>query len=260
MATALVGGLIAQGFPREDLAVADVSPEARARIVDQFGVRADADPAAAARDAQCVVFAVKPQQLRAVAEGLAGTVAPALVVTIAAGIRMADLGRWLGGHGRIVRVMPNTPALVRAGISAAVAAPAVGADDRAMVDRLLAAAGRVLWIEREELMDAVTAVSGSGPAYVFYLLEAMEQAALELGFDARAARLLSLETVLGAARLAAADDTDPAVLRARVTSRGGTTERAIGVLEAAGVRQHFVDAIKAAAERSRELGDALGAA
>jgi pyrroline-5-carboxylate reductase len=118
----------------------------------------------------------------------------------------------------------------------------------------------VLWIEREELMDAVTAVSGSGPAYVFYLLEAMEQAALELGFDARAARLLSLETVLGAARLAAADDTDPAVLRARVTSRGGTTERAIGVLEAAGVRQHFVDAIKAAAERSRELGDALGAA
>jgi pyrroline-5-carboxylate reductase len=128
------------------------------------------------------------------------------------------------------------------------------------VDRLLAAAGRVLWIEREELMDAVTAVSGSGPAYVFYLLEAMEQAALELGFDARAARLLSLETVLGAARLAAADDTDPAVLRARVTSRGGTTERAIGVLEAAGVRQHFVDAIKAAAERSRELGDALGAA
>lgn len=259
MATALLGGLIARGWGREDLAVADVSPEARSRVAGQFGVRTESDPVAAARDAQCVVFAVKPQQLRAVAEQLAPHVAGALVVSIAAGIRIADLQRWLGGHGRIVRVMPNTPALVQAGISAAVGAPGVDADDRATVDRLLAAVGRVLWIDREELMDAVTAVSGSGPAYVFYLLEAMEQAARELGFDRHAARLLSVETVLGAAKLAAASEDGPAALRERVTSKGGTTERAVGVLEAAGVRQRFVEAIEAAAERSRELGDALGA-
>lgn len=258
MASAMIGGLLDQGVPPADLTVAEIDAAARERVARQFGVAAVATGPEAATGADCVLFAVKPQQMRPVVAGVAAQCAGALVVSIAAGIRTDDLSRWLGGHDRIVRVMPNTPALIRAGISGAFARPGVDAAQRAAVDGLLAAIGKVVWVEREDLLDAVTAVSGSGPAYAFYLIEAMQAAAEKLGFTPEAARLLGVQTVLGAARLADASPEPAAVLRQRVTSKGGTTERALGMLEAAGVKAAFVEAIEGAAQRSRELGDAFG--
>jgi pyrroline-5-carboxylate reductase len=258
MATALIGGILGRGVSPAAVRVAEVVPEARERLHASFGVTAVASAAEAADGADCIVFAVKPQQMPAVAPLVAQAARQALVVSIAAGIRTADLARWLGGHERIVRVMPNTPALVGAGVSALYALPAVGAAEREAVEGLFRAVGKTLWVSQEGLIDAVTAVSGSGPAYAFYLIESMEQAALQLGFDAQAARLLSVETVLGAAKLAEASPERAEVLRARVTSKGGTTERALAVLEGHAVKQHFVEAILAAEARSRELGDAAG--
>jgi len=258
MATALIGGILGQGGSPQDIRVAEIVPEARERLHADFGVTALASAPEAAAGAQCILFAVKPQQMAAVAPLVGEAARHALVVSIAAGIRTADLGRWLGGHERIVRVMPNTPALVGAGVSALFGLPAVSAAERQAVERLFAAVGKVLWVEREVQIDAVTAVSGSGPAYAFYLIESMEQAAIQLGFDAEAARLLSVQTVLGAAKLAEASPERAEVLRARVTSKGGTTERALFVLEGHNVKQHIVEAILAAEVRSRELGDAAG--
>jgi pyrroline-5-carboxylate reductase len=204
------------------------------------------------------VLAVKPQQMREAAREAAPHLGDPLVITIAAGIRLADLARWIGGRKRLVRAMPNTPALVHAGITGLYAAQAVGADDRQAAEDLLAAVGSALWFEREEDLDAVTAVSGSGPAYVFYAMEALERAARELGLAEGASRSLALWTFVGATKLAIERGEDPERLRAQVTSKGGTTERALEVLEAAGVKERFVEAVKAACERSRELGDALG--
>ncbi len=260
MASALIGGILAQGGAAADINVADVMPQARERLHAEFGVAVHESPVAAIAEADCVVLAVKPQQLRDVAAGLAAHVGTRLVLSIAAGIRTDDLSRWLGGHARIVRAMPNTPALVRAGVTAIYALPGVTAAEREAVGLTLSAAGKVLWVAEERLLDAVTAVSGSGPAYAFYLIEAMQDAALQLGLDADAARLLSVETVLGAARLAEASDVSAAVLRARVTSKAGTTERALSVLEARGVKQSLIDAMVAAEARSRELGDSFGGA
>lgn len=258
MATALIGGILGSGTPAADVRVADIVPEARERMRAEFGVAAVESAVEAAVDADCIVFAVKPQQLRAVASEVGGVARNALIVTIAAGVRTSDLGRWLGGHERIVRVMPNTPALVGAGMSALFALPSVSAAERKTAEQLFAVVGKVLWVEREEQIDAVTAVSGSGPAYAFYLVESMEAAARQLGFDAEAARLLSVTTLLGAARLVDASPESAEVLRARVTSKGGTTERALSVLEGHGVKRHFVEAILAAEARSRELGEAAG--
>ncbi|MCU0868012.1 MAG: pyrroline-5-carboxylate reductase [Burkholderiales bacterium] len=258
MAAALIGGLIARGVAADRFAVADPAEAARAQLAQRFGVATHADGRDAVRDADVVVLAVKPQVMRVVAQGLGDAVRDALVVTIAAGIRLADLARWLGGHARLVRVMPNTPALVQAGISGAYAAPDVGAADRETVDAILGATGPVVWVDAEARIDAVTAVSGSGPAYVFYLLEAMQAAGVAQGLTPDAARCLSIETVRGAARLAAAAEDPFDVLRARVTSKGGTTEAAIATLDARGVKAALVDAIEAAAARAAELGDALG--
>lgn len=258
MATALIGGILGSGTPAADVRVADIVPEARERMRAEFGVAAVESATEAAAGADCIVFAVKPQHLRTVASGLGSTARDALIVTIAAGVRTTDLGRWLGGHERIVRVMPNTPALVGAGMSALFALPSVSAAERMAVEQLFSVVGKVLWVEREEQIDAVTAVSGSGPAYAFYLVESMEAAARQLGFDAEAARLLSVTTLLGAAKLADASPEPAEVLRARVTSKGGTTERALSVLEGHAVKQHFVEAILAAEARSRELGEAAG--
>lgn len=260
MATALIGGILGQGGLPRDIRVAEIVPEARERMHADFGVTAMASALDVANGAECIVFAVKPQQMAAVAPLVAEAARHALVVSIAAGIRTADLGRWLGGHERIVRVMPNTPALVGAGVSALFGLPAVSATERQAVERLFLAVGKVLWVAREAQIDAVTAVSGSGPAYAFYLIESMEQAALQLGFDAGAARLLSVQTVLGAAKLAEASAERAEVLRARVTSKGGTTERALAILEGHNVKQHIVEAILAAEVRSRELGEAAGKA
>jgi pyrroline-5-carboxylate reductase len=257
MARAIIGGLLARGTAPSGIVVVEPDAGARERLAKELGVAVLERPALPMEGAT-VVMAVKPQQMREAARSCAAHVKGSLVLTIAAGIRVEDLARWLGGHMRIVRAMPNTPALVHAGITGLFAASAVGAADRANAAALMSAVGEVLWFDREADLDAVTAVSGSGPAYVFYAIEALEQAARELGLSAGASRSLALATFAGAARLAVERGEDPAVLRAQVTSKGGTTERALQVLDEGEVRRRFVAAVKAACERSREMGEALG--
>jgi len=258
MARAIIGGLLAHGTKASAIGVVEPDAAARSRLASELGVTAMEKPSAAMDSAATVVMAVKPQHMREAARSCASHVKGAVVVTIAAGIRIEDLSRWLGGHARIVRAMPNTPALVHAGITGLFAGPAVNAADRQAAAALMSAVGEVLWLEREGDLDAVTAVSGSGPAYVFYAIEALEQAARELGLSAEASRALALATFAGAAKLAVERGEDPAVLRAQVTSKGGTTERALEVLDEGDVKRRFVAAVKAACERSRELGVALG--
>jgi pyrroline-5-carboxylate reductase len=258
MASAMIGGLLKQGWNAAALRVVEVAPEARERIDREFGVKSDAEINAATAAADCVVLAVKPQSPREVARALRPFLGAQLVISIAAGVRMRDISRWLSGYKRIVRVMPNTPALVRAGVSALCATPAVSADDRSHAQGLLSAIGTTLWVEHEEALDAVTAVSGSGPAYVFYFIEALQQAAAGLGLEPGDARRLALETFAGAVKLLASGAEDAAGLRARVTSKGGTTERAIGVMDKRALKGIVAEAVRAAEQRSRELGDELG--
>jgi pyrroline-5-carboxylate reductase len=261
MATALIGGRIAAGAAAADFRVVEPVAAQRDALAQRFaGIAcfAGATPGAI-ENAALVVLAVKPQQMRDAARALAPHVAPVpVVLSIAAGTRVAALVRWLGGYDRIVRAMPNTPALVGAGISGVYAAPDVAPEAREVVATILRAAGDVVWCAQEELLDAVTGVSGSGPAYVFYLLEALEQAARELGIPAGDARRFAYATFDGAIRLAQRSGADPATLRAQVTSRGGTTERGIATLEARGVRASLVAAVKDAAARAKELGDEFG--
>lgn len=259
MARAIIGGLIAKEAAKAaDIVVVEPDGSARLRLLAEYGVRAVESPGAEAAAAEAVILAVKPQNMRAAAERLAPVAGDALFVSIAAGIRIRDLSRWLGERERIVRAMPNTPALVHAGVTGLHAAAGVSQADRAAAEGLLASVGATLWFDAESDLDAVTAVSGSGPAYVFYAIEALEQAARDLGLAQGASRSLALWTFVGATKLAIERGEEPATLRAQVTSRGGTTEAAIKVLEEAGVKQHFIDAVSAACERSRELGDELG--
>jgi pyrroline-5-carboxylate reductase len=262
MATALIGGMIARGRAATEFHAIDPMPEQRERLCARFpGVAASAAPdAALVARAELVVLAVKPQQMRAAATALAPLLrSPGpVVLTIAAGIRLTDLARWLGGHANLVRAMPNTPALIGEGISGIHAAPGVDAGGRALAQGVLAAVGDVLWVDAEPMLDAVTAISGSGPAYVFYFVEALEAAALEQGFAPKEARTLAYATFSGAVALAQASTESPAVLRAQVTSKGGTTERALSVLDAAGVKASIVAAARAAAARAQEMGDAFG--
>ena len=257
MATALIGGLLQQGFKPGDLRVVDVSEEARQRLQQQFGVRVmPAFEGEIAEDA--VLLAVKPQQMPVVAKDLSAYLRAQLVISIAAGIRTADLARWLGGHDRIVRVMPNTPALIRSGVSGLFAAAAVNQADRDRAQSILGAVGGVVWVRNESDIDAVTAISGSGPAYVFYFIEALEQAGIELGLNIGQAHELAVHTFVGAAKLAAGSNEPAAVLRARVTSKAGTTEAALKTMEADDIKHKIVEAVRAAARRSKELGDELG--
>lgn len=258
MARAIVGGLVAQGTRASDIGVVEVDNVARLKLMSDLGVTTHERPDAALAAARTVVFAVKPQQMREAASAAAPFVKDALVITIAAGIRIDALSRWLGGHARIVRAMPNMPALVHAGITGLFASPGVGVTDREAAESLLSAVGAVLWFDAESDLDAVTAVSGSGPAYVFYAIEALEEAARSLGLAQGAARSLALWTFVGAAKLAVERGEDPARLRAQVTSKGGTTERALEVLEGAEVKRIFIEAVRAACERSRELGAVQG--
>ncbi len=263
MATALIGGMLARGAAVGEFRVVEPLADARTRIAGRFPGIALYESASreAVAGAALVVLAVKPQQMRqaaaALAPHLAGVDTP-VVLSIAAGIRLTDLARWLQGHGRLVRAMPNTPALLGKGISGAYAAASVDAADRALVASVLAAAGEQVWVETEAMLDAITAVSGSGPAYVFYFLEALEVAARDLGFAAADARKLAYATFAGAIALAEASPEAPAVLRAQVTSKGGTTERALASMDADAVKDGIVAAVKAAALRAGELGDAFG--
>ncbi|MGH8719019.1 MAG: pyrroline-5-carboxylate reductase [Burkholderiales bacterium] len=257
MASALIGGLLSRGYAREQIQVVEVLPDARERLEKNFNVKTFSDVNQIS-PGECIILAVKPQQIREAALKLAPLLKRELTISIAAGIRTADLSRWLNGYKSIVRVMPNTPAFVHCAISALYALPAVSEHQKSDAEKILSAVGETLWLEDEAQMDAVTAVSGSGPAYVFYFLEALAEAARELGFDSVSASKLALVTFTGASKLAAKSDEDFATLRARVTSKGGTTERGLEIMEAAGLKQSIVRAIRAAAERSKELGRELG--
>jgi pyrroline-5-carboxylate reductase len=263
MAGALLGGLLQQGYSPAQIGVVEINAEQRDRIKREFNVEATAELSnGVAKSGEAgpgvIVLAIKPQQLSMVARELAPLLSDQLVISIAAGIRATDISHWMGGYRQVVRAMPNTPALVRAGVTGLYALPGVDKERRAHAETILGTVGSIVWCEQEELLHAVTAVSGSGPAYVFYFIEAMQQAALELGLSTAQARQLSLETFLGAAKLAIQDRENTAVLRARVTSPNGTTERAIASLENDDVKGAIVRAIKKSYQRSRELGDELG--
>lgn len=257
MATALIGGLLGKDFPAAQLSVVEINPENRARLQRDFAVRAVERLDEGIVGSDIIMLAVKPQQLREVAQQLAPLLQGQLLLSIAAGIRAVDLARWSGSQ-LVVRAMPNTPSLVQSGMAGLYALPAVNAVQREQAQSILNAVGETLWLDKETMLDAVTAISGSGPAYVFYLIEALQQAACELGFDAVQARRLSLATFLGASKLAAGSDEDVSVLRARVTSKNGTTERALFSLAENHVAEHIAQAAKAAQARSREMGDELG--
>ena len=260
MATALIGGLVATGADAREFRVVEPFDAQQHKLRARFagiGIFSEAT-AGAVEGADLIVIAVKPQQAREAAQAIASYIDEgAVVMTIAAGVRIADLSRWLGDYPRIVRAMPNTPALVSAGISGVFAPPQVDEAGRALATRVLEAVGAVIWVEREDMLDAVTGISGSGPAYAFYFLEGLEDAARELGFSAENARKLAYATFAGAIKLAQMSDDAPATLRAQVTSKGGTTERAVSVLEAHAVKATFVEAVKAAALRATELGDEI---
>jgi len=258
MAIALIGGLKKQGFSAAGIQVVEPFEAARQRLTDAFGVRCTVVVDAAALACDVLVLAVKPQQLKEAVALLAGKLSNQLVVSIAAGLRLADIARWLGGYSRLVRTMPNTPALIGAGVTGLYADPGVDREGRAQAEKILGAVGATLWIESETQMDAVTAVSGSGPAYVFYFIEAVEAAARNLGLDVATARALTVETFLGAARLAAQSSESVTTLRERVTSKGGTTEAALLAFGASGVAGAIERGVMAAQQRGRELGDALG--
>ncbi|MCB1906129.1 MAG: pyrroline-5-carboxylate reductase [Rhodocyclaceae bacterium] len=258
MATALIGGMLGTGFDRESITVIEKVAASGTRLAERFGVRVVTTAADAALPADALVLAVKPQQMKEAVAGLAGRLDATLVVSIAAGLRATDIGRWLGGHRRLVRCMPNTPALIGAGITGLYADPTVDAGGRALAERLLQAVGTTVWVADEAAIDAVTAISGSGPAYVFHFIEALEAAATGLGFDGATARRLAIDTVLGAARLAADSEDSPATLRERVASKGGTTAAALEVMRQRDLVGLVAAAAQAAEHRGRELGVELG--
>jgi len=262
MARSLIGGLVARGVQGDSIRVAEPVEAARTALAVDFGITTFATGAEAVDGAGVWVLAVKPQVLRQVCEALAPQAREQrpLVISIAAGITSTQIARWLGGDDGvatpIVRCMPNTPAMLGAGVTGLFATPGVDAPGRAQAEELLSSAGKTVWIDDEAKMDAVTAVSGSGPAYVFLLAEAMEEAAKRQGLPDDAARTLVLQTVLGAARMLTESDEPPAELRRHVTSPGGTTQAAIETFEAGGLRELVDQAITNATERGRQLSAA----
>jgi pyrroline-5-carboxylate reductase len=261
MAGALIGGLAGRLTAGANIHVVDPNPDALQRLQQQFGVsvapRVDAAGSAVA-GCDVIVLAVKPQQMKEVAAQLKPHVSAQLVLSIAAGIRAVDLSRWLNGHRAIVRTMPNTPALIGKGITGMVAMAGVSQDQHDAADAIMRAVGETVWIDDESLIDAVTAVSGSGPAYVFYFIEAMQQAAFEMGLTPEQGNALAIATFAGAAELVAHSADPVSLLRERVTSKGGTTYAALTSMETSGVKQAIVTALKAAAARGKELGEEFG--
>lgn len=259
MAAALIGGLVADGTDPHSIIASDPDESKRGALASASGIRTTADNLQAVSEADVVVLAVKPQVLRQVAEGLRASVQQyrPLLLSVAAGVNSATLERWLGGNIALVRSMPNTPAMLQCGATALFANDRVSEAQREQAESIMRAVGLTRWLDEEKLMDSVTAVSGSGPAYFFLVMEAMQDAAQQLGLDAESARLLTLQTALGAARMAMESSDSPATLRARVTSPGGTTERAIGSFEQDGLREIFVRALSAARDRSVELSGML---
>ncbi|HVZ43804.1 MAG TPA: pyrroline-5-carboxylate reductase [Ramlibacter sp.] len=258
MASAIIGGLLRQGQAAARIQVVEPFEPQRAKLLSEFGVRAQAEASGALRDARIVVWAVKPQTFKDAAAQAREHVAGALHLSVAAGIRSGSMAAWLGTD-RIVRAMPNTPALVGKGMTALFAREPDSAADRQQVESIVATTGEFLWVDDEAHLDAVTALSGSGPAYVFYFLEAMRQAGTEMGLTPQQAYRLAVSTFAGAADLARASSDPPETLRERVTSKGGTTHAAITSMQQDGVAALFVKALHAARKRAAELGDEFGA-
>ncbi|NOQ82184.1 MAG: pyrroline-5-carboxylate reductase [Methylophaga sp.] len=260
MARSLIGGLIADGFDPHHIHVSDPEPLCLQALTDKYPVNTHSSNLVAAQDCDVLILAVKPQQLQPVVRQMAPEwQAGTLLISIAAGIHLDDISRWLAqDDAAIVRAMPNTPSLVQAGATALCANNSVSTPQHELAESILRSVGLALWVEDEAKMDAVTALSGSGPAYFFLIMEAMEFAAVEMGLAPETARLLCLQTAFGAAKMALESDETTATLRERVTSPGGTTERALHELEDGGVRGLFENALVAAALRSRELASQLG--
>jgi len=257
MATALIAGLLNQQFDAKNIQVVELDATKRQVLTDTYGIRTT-DVLQNIAENDVIILAVKPQQLKALALALAPALQHQLIISIAAGIRIADLSRWLNQYQQIVRAMPNTPAQIQAGITGIYALPAVSETQKNMATEVLTAAGKTIWLDKESDLDAVTAISGSGPAYVFYLIEALEQAAIDLGLNAEQARTLSITTFTGASQLAQASQTPLATLRQQVTSKGGTTEQGLISLESSQVKQAIILAAQQAAKRAVTLADELG--
>jgi pyrroline-5-carboxylate reductase len=253
MASALVGGLLRNGWAPADLLVVEVDAGRRVQLQREFGVVAVAMPGESLRTATAVVLAVKPQQMREACEAARPHLGQPLVVSIAAGTSSRDISRWLGAAA-IVRTMPNTPALIGRGMTGMCATPQVSPEQRETAASILRTTGQIIWFDDEAKLDAVTAVSGSGPAYVFYFIEALARAGEELGLDAVPARALAVQTFVGAAHLAAESSEPISTLRERVTSKGGTTAAALAWMESTAIGPHFVEAVLAAHRRAIELG------
>nr|WP_315138264.1 pyrroline-5-carboxylate reductase [uncultured Limnohabitans sp.] len=257
MASAIIGGLIRQGMKPEQITVVEPFAETAAKLQLDFGITALPAAGPDLAQAQLVVWAVKPQMFNEAAVPVMPHTRGALHLSVAAGIRTDSICRWVGTD-RVVRCMPNTPALVGQGITGLFPCPSVTPADKALVEQVIGTTGQYLWVQEESHLDAVTALSGSGPAYVFYFLEAMTEAGAGMGLSAEQAYQLAVATFSGAASLAAASTESPEVLRQRVTSKGGTTYAAITAMEAAGIKASFVNAMQAAEQRARELGDEFG--
>lgn len=257
MAGSLIGGLVTSGVSPELIHVAEPDEQRRQQLQLDFGIHTSADSLVLVEECDVIVFAVKPQLMKEVVGNL-GDVSGKLLISIAAGIEISAIENWLGSTAAIVRTMPNTPALVKSGATGLFANPAVTESQKESAESILRAVGLTLWVEEEALLNAVTALSGSGPAYIFLVMEAMEQAGIELGLKPEDARLLTVQTAFGASKLALEIEEDPASLRKRVTSPGGTTEQAVAVLQENQLLKTFEKAMTAARDRARELAEQLG--
>ena len=257
MASAIISGLIRQGVPASNIDVAEPFADARDKLRAQFGIVAQPEAGAFLSNARVVLWAVKPQSFKEAAAQVGPHTPLALHLSVAAGIRSDSIAKWLN-NGRIVRTMPNTPALIGKGITAMFARDAVSDADRALAERIIATTGEHLWLDKEEQLDAVTALSGSGPAYMFYFMEAMTAAGADMGLPREQAYQLAVATFMGAGALAHASDEPPEILRQRVTSKGGTTYAAITSMQQDNVGPMFEKAMRAAGARAKELGDEFG--
>jgi pyrroline-5-carboxylate reductase len=260
MARSLAGGLLNNGWSAEHLLLSDPDANQRLGAEQALGLKTLAANVTLASAAEVLVLAVKPHTLKTIAEEIAATVQEKrpLVISVVAGIRIDDIERWLGGNLPVVRVMPNTAALIGSGATGLFANARVNGSQRDTAESILRAVGVTVWVEEEALIDTITAISGSGPAYFFLVMEVLEKAAIKHGLDPKTARLLTLETAYGAAKMALEGGEEPAQLRKRVTSPGGTTEKAVQVLEAGRIEKVFDDAVVAAIQRARELADLFG--
>ncbi|MBO1926913.1 pyrroline-5-carboxylate reductase [Thiomicrorhabdus sp. 6S2-11] len=260
MAKSLIGGLIASGYDANNILATDPNQEQRDALSSQFAIQTYANNGEALMHADIIVLAVKPQILRQVCAEISDTVQAGspLIISVAAGIRTDDINRWLGGELAIVRTMPNTPALIQTGAIGLYANSQVNSEQKSQAEHIMRATGLTLWVEQENQIDVVTALSGSGPAYYFLFMEAMEKAAQDMGLDAKSAHLLTMQTALGAAKMVMESHQDCAELRANVTSPNGTTEKAIQYFETHNLRDTVAGAMNAARNRAQELADELG--